>query len=106
MLRFFIHYGFHFIVPFIIGYLFFKKSFLKVSLLLILGILIDFDHLLANPIYDSTRCSIAYHPLHSYIAIIIYIFLFSIKKTRLLGLALLLHILADTVDCVLLFLKI
>ena len=106
MLRFFIHYGFHFIVPVLIAFFCFKKKFLKVSFFLILGILIDLDHLLANPIYDSTRCSIAFHPLHSYAGIVVYIMLFYFKKTRILGLALLLHILADTIDCLLLYLKV
>lgn len=105
MLRFSIHYGLHFLLPFALAFLFFKKDFFKVVTILILGIIIDIDHLLANPIFDSHRCSINFHPLHSYIAIILYLFLFGFKKTRIIGLALLLHILADTVDCMLLSLE-
>lgn len=63
------------------------------------GLLIDLDHLLANPIFDSNRCSIGFHPLHSNLAIGIYILLLFPKKTRLIGLGLIIHILADTIDC-------
>ena len=99
MIRFIVHYGIHFIVPFIIAFTFYKKEFLKVIFILLSAILIDLDHLLANPIYDPNRCSINFHLLHTYPFIIIYSLLFISKKTRLFGMALLLHILADTVDC-------
>jgi hypothetical protein len=61
--------------------------------------LIDIDHLLANPIFDTSRCSINFHPLHSYYAIVIYIFMLIPNKTRILAIGLLIHILADSVDC-------
>ena len=61
--------------------------------------LIDLDHLLANPIFDPNRCSINFHPLHSYIAIGFYFLLSIWKRTRVFGIGLLLHILADTIDC-------
>ena len=99
MLRFISHYGIHFIVPILIGYGFFKKDRLKITLILLSGLIIDLDHLLATPIFDANRCSIGFHPLHSVWAIGIYAFLFLFKKTRLIGLALLIHIVADTVDC-------
>ena len=99
MLRFFLHYGIHFLLPVIIGLLFFKDNRLKVILILLAGILIDLDHLLATPIFDSNRCSIGFHPLHTYWATIFYVLLLSWKKTRIFGLALLIHILADLVDC-------
>ena len=68
---------------------------------MILGMLIDLDHLLATPIFAPNRCSINFHPLHSYYAIAIYILLLIPKKTRLIGLGLVIHILADSVDCLL-----
>lgn len=100
-LKFFIHYGFHFIVPIFIAYIFYNKQWKKVYFILIAGIIIDLDHILASPIFDPNRCSITFHPLHSYYAIGLYSILFFFKKTRVLGLALLLHILADTIDCIL-----
>lgn len=103
MLRFVFHYGIHFLVPVLIGLVFFKENRIRIILILLAGIFIDIDHLLASPIFDSNRCSIRFHPLHSYLAIGGYFVLFIVKKTRILGLALLIHILADLVDC--LFLK-
>jgi hypothetical protein len=102
MLRFGIHYGIHFLIPILIGFLFFKENRLWVVLILLSGIAIDLDHLLAIPIFDPMRCSIGFHPLHSYIAIGFYTVLTAVKKTRIYGLALLIHILADLVDCALL----
>ncbi|WP_245201476.1 DUF6122 family protein [Saonia flava] len=99
MIRFCIHYGIHFLVPIAIGFLFFKENRTRVILILLLGILIDLDHLLATPIFDPGRCSINFHPLHSYWIIpLSFLFLF-FKKTRILGLALTIHILADQADC-------
>ena len=66
---------------------------------MLLGMLIDLDHLLATPIFDSNRCSINFHPLHSYYAIAVYILLVMPKLTRLIGLGLIIHIIADSVDC-------
>ena len=64
----------HFLVPGIIAYIFFRKRWKKVWLIFILTMLIDLDHLLATPIFDATRCSINFHPLHSYYAIFSYFF--------------------------------
>lgn len=93
------HYGIHFGLPLVFALLFFKTHWLKAYGIMILGMLIDLDHLLANPIFDSNRCSINFHPLHSYYAIAIYVILLLPKKTRLIGLGLVIHIIADTVDC-------
>lgn len=100
MLRFFLHYGIHFLVPIAIGLLFFpKEKRFQTILILLSGILIDVDHLLADLIFDPNRCSIGFHPLHSYWAIGIYAMMLIPKKTRIFGLAFLIHILADSVDC-------
>ena len=66
---------------------------------MLLGFLIDIDHLLATPIFSPNRCSINFHPLHSYYAIAVYIVLLMPKKTRIIGLGLVIHIIADTIDC-------
>jgi hypothetical protein len=98
-LKFLIHYGLHFVVPLIISLLFFKKNWKFTYVVFLLSMLIDLDHLLANPIFEPNRCSINFHPLHSYIAIGFYVLGVFFKKTRILSLALLLHILADYIDC-------
>lgn len=103
MIRFALHYGIHFVVPIAIGLFFFKENRLKIILVLLAGIVIDIDHLLANPIFDPERCSIGFHPLHGFWAIGLYFGLLFFKKTRLFGIALLIHIVADTMDCLLLF---
>ena len=96
-----IHYGLHFSLPLIIALFLFKNQWKKAYVIMILGMLIDLDHLLATPIFAPNRCSINFHPLHSYYAIAIYILLLIPKKTRLIGLGLVIHILADSVDCLL-----
>ncbi|OIQ23035.1 DUF6122 family protein [Lacinutrix sp. MedPE-SW] len=99
MLQPIIHYGIHFIVPLFVARLFFKQQWKKAYLIMFLGILIDLDHLLATPIFQANRCSIGFHVLHSYYLIPLYAALVLPKKTRLIGLALIIHIIADTVDC-------
>ena len=61
--------------------------------------LVDLDHLLSNPIYDSNRCSIGYHPLHEPIAIAVYGILCGFPKLRLLGIGLIIHMGLDSADC-------
>ncbi|MCM4165320.1 MULTISPECIES: DUF6122 family protein [unclassified Arenibacter] len=99
MLRFCLHYGIHFILPVIIGLFFYKEHRLKIILILLAGIILDLDHLWADPIFDSNRCSINFHTLHMYWAIAGYFLLLFFQKTRVFGIAFLIHILADTVDC-------
>ena len=105
MARFLLHYGIHFLLPVLIGWFFYRGYRLQAILILLAGILIDVDHLFAAPVFDPCRCSIDFHPLHSYWAITLYILLFLIPKTRIFGLALLIHILADATDCILLLFK-
>ena len=93
------HYGIHFIGPFIIARIFYYKTWKSVYIIMFLGFLIDLDHLLANPIFNPNRCSINFHILHSYYAIAVYFILAFFKSTRLIGFGLLVHILADIVDC-------
>ncbi len=101
MLQFSLHYGLHIGLPLLIAFVFFKDYWLKAYGIMILGMLIDLDHLFANPIFDSNRCSINFHPLHSYYAIAVYFILLIPKKTRIFGIGLIAHIIADTVDCLL-----
>lgn len=99
VLRASIHYGLHFIFPGIIAYLFFRKNWKQVWLLFLLTMLIDLDHLLANPIFDATRCSINFHPLHTYYAGAVYFVLLFFKQTRVIAIGLLLHLITDWLDC-------
>jgi phosphatidylglycerophosphate synthase len=89
----------HFLIPGLIAFLFFKKNWKKVWAIFILTMLVDVDHLLATPLFSSSRCSINYHPLHSYYAILCYFFLLVPSKTRVIAIALLFHMLTDFIDC-------
>ena len=62
-------------------------------------IVVDLDHLLANPIYDSDRCSIGFHPLHQPVLIGLDLVLCLFPKTRLVGIGLVLHMALDSIDC-------
>lgn len=95
------HYGIHFLVPLLIAVFFYKSKWKIVFIILISTMLIDLDHLLANPIFDPNRCSINFHPLHSYYAITTYIIMLIPKKTRILAIGLCIHIIADYTDCLL-----
>ncbi|MFT5250084.1 MAG: hypothetical protein ACI93P_001819 [bacterium] len=68
---------------------------------MIATMLVDVDHLLARPIYAPNRCSINFHILHSYYAIVIYLILFYFKKFRIVSIGLLFHMLTDFIDCLL-----
>lgn len=97
--KFFIHYGFHFLIPLVIAVSFFKKKWIKVYLIFIGTMFIDLDHLFAIPIFDAGRCSINFHPLHTYYAAGAYIVMVIPKKSRILAIALLLHLFTDYLDC-------
>jgi len=99
MLEFSIHYGLHFIAPAFIAYFFYKDNWKKTWLIMLATMLIDIDHLLASPIFDATRCSINFHPLHTYYALGIYVLFLFFKKTRIIGIALVLHFATDLLDC-------
>ena len=61
--------------------------------------LIDLDHLLAIPLFDPERCSINFHPLHTYYAMAVYLGFLFFNKTRILGIGLVIHMIADATDC-------
>ncbi|SFZ93316.1 hypothetical protein SAMN05428642_10363 [Flaviramulus basaltis] len=101
MLQTLAHYGCHIFIPLIVALIWYKPKWKVAFLIMLSGMLIDLDHLLANPIFDPNRCSIGFHPLHSSFAITFYLFLLFPKKSRLLALGLVIHIIADLVDCAL-----
>ena len=94
-----LHVALHFLIPGLIAILFFKKRWRLSWLIMVLTMAVDLDHLMANPVYDPNRCSINFHPLHSYIAILLYSLMTAFPKTRLIGLGLLLHMGIDLGDC-------
>ena len=95
-----IHLGLHILVPFCVAWFFYKDCWLKAWLIMMLALIIDLDHLFADPIFDPNRCSINFHPLHTYPAIGICILMTVIPKIRLLGLGFLIHMVLDGIDCI------
>lgn len=95
----FIHYFLHFGFPLVIAWVFYRPQWLRAYVILLLTMLVDLDHLLANPVFDPCRCSIGFHPLHSYVAIAGYALLLIWPNTRLAGIGLLLHMVTDGIDC-------
>ncbi|WP_138429058.1 DUF6122 family protein [Fodinibius saliphilus] len=111
-----IHIALHFIVPLLVAFIFYAERWYSAALIMIITMLVDADHLLADPIYDPARCSIGYHPLHTIPAIIIYAILFVVplialrhsdsnlfpptaRILHLIGLGLLIHMALDGIDC-------
>ena len=99
-MRIFIHYFLHFGFPLLIALLFFRKDWKKVYIIFLATMLVDLDHLLAKPIFQANRCSINFHPLHTYYAMSIYVILLFLKRPfKLIGLGLVFHMLTDWIDC-------
>jgi hypothetical protein len=111
-----IHILLHFLVPWLIAVGFYRARWLGVTAVLWATMLVDLDHLLADPIYDPERCSIGFHPLHTTPLIGLYAVLFSLpwlagrafqpgrgsqvlRALHLVGLGLLVHMGLDGIDC-------
>jgi len=111
-----IHIALHFIVPLLVALVFYSSRWRNTTLILIATMMVDVDHLLADPIYDPDRCSIGFHPLHTTPAIAIYAALFVLpvvirrraggpelhpraRVIHLIGLGLLIHMALDGMDC-------
>jgi hypothetical protein len=93
-----VHYALHFLVPGLIAWVFFRKNWQYVWLIFLATMVVDLDHLLADPIFDPHRNSINFHPLHSYWAIGFYFVLLIPTKTRIVAIGLLFHMLTDFQD--------
>jgi len=94
-----VHITLHFIVPTLIAFLLYREIAIKAWLMMIATMVVDLDHLLAVPIYDPNRCSIGFHPLHSYVAIGIYFVLLFFPKLRIIAIGLIIHMALDFIDC-------
>ncbi|MBU1055847.1 MAG: hypothetical protein KKC46_18770 [Proteobacteria bacterium] len=94
-----IHICLHFLIPAIVAFLFFRRDWKSAYFIMISTILVDIDHLIANPIYDGGRCSIGFHPLHGFLPIVLYVALCFIPKLRYVGIGLVIHMALDSLDC-------
>jgi len=94
-----IHLLLHVVVPLLAARLFFGMRWLRAFLIMMATMAVDLDHLLATPLYDPNRCSIGFHPLHTWPAIIGYAVLTLPQPTRLIGIGLSIHMALDGIDC-------
>lgn len=111
-----IHIVLHFMAPLLVAYACYGQRWRSATLIMIATMVVDVDHLLADPIYDPDRCSIGFHPLHTVTAIAFYVALAVLPPImsrkarssgppsvawilRLVGLGLLVHMALDWIDC-------
>ena len=110
-----LHIVLHFVVPVAVALVFYRKRWMSTALILVATMIVDLDHLLANPVYDPGRCSIGFHPLHTALPLVVYGILFllpliakqvgiherrGIRTLHVIGLGLLIHMALDWSDCV------
>lgn len=110
------HIALHFIIPLLIALVFYRSQWRSTTMIMFATMLVDADHLLAEPIYDPDRCSIAFHPLHTWPAIVVYSGLFvvplvmsrrqeggsvqiAMRMSHLIGVGLVIHMILDGLDC-------
>jgi hypothetical protein len=89
----------HLVVPALAARLFWRRRWKRVAAALILMNLVDLDHLLATPVYDPGRCSLGFHPLHSWPAQVLWAGLAVWRPTRVVGVGALIHMALDGIDC-------
>lgn len=96
-----VHYSLHFLAPGIIAFVLFNEQWEMAWIIMILTMVVDVDHLLVKPMFDPNRCSIGFHPLHSYPAIVVYCLLLFIPNfyVQVAAFGLLLHMFTDWQDC-------
>jgi hypothetical protein len=94
-----IHIFLHFLAPALVVGIFFRRDWKRAYLVMAATMLVDVDHLLADPIYDPGRCSIGFHPLHGLFPILIYFLLCVIPKTRYVGIGLVIYMAPDSLAC-------
>jgi hypothetical protein len=64
-----LHILLHILVPFAVSRVLYRAHWKRAFVVMTMTMVVDFDHLLADPIYDPGRCSISTHPLHTLPAI-------------------------------------
>ena len=101
MERTIIHMTLHFLVPFMVAKTVWKENWFSPFIIMALTIAVDFDHLLADPIFDPNRCGLGFHPLHSWPAIAVYLVAIFSSRLRIVALGLLIHMGLDGIDCLL-----
>ena len=113
------HLVLHVLIPVVTARVLDPTRWRSAALLMLGTMLVDVDHLLADPIYDAQRCSIGFHPLHDIGPIAVYAAIavvagvgYRISSTRVsddesawrvpffLAAGLMIHMALDGLDCV------
>ena len=68
-----VHLVLHVLVPVVTARALDPTRWRSAALLMLGTMLVDVDHLLAEPIYDAQRCSIGFHPLHGLGPVAVYV---------------------------------
>lgn len=99
MLRIVLHAILHVAVPGAVARLAWRETWVRAWLVMLAVNLVDLDHLLADPLFDSNRCSIGFHPLHSWPVQFVWVAMALWPRTRLIGVGVLIHMALDAIDC-------
>ncbi len=97
-MRVILHIFLHFLTPFIVSVGVSRERWPVCFWPMAWTILIDLDHLFANPVFKANRCSIDFHVLHSWELVALSFFLIFFKKTRFIGAGLSIHYSLDAID--------
>ena len=95
-----VHYGLHFAAPGLLAWWLFRDRWKLAWGLMVATMLVDLDHLLADPVFDPNRMSVGFHPLHSYVAIAVYLAMLAVPRptVRMVAVGLLFHMVTDAQD--------
>jgi hypothetical protein len=99
MLRTSVHMALHVLAPAVVARIGFPRRWKMAWAIMAATMIVDLDHLLATPVFDPHRCSIGFHPLHTWPAMTLYLAMTVVPKTRLVGLGLVIHMVLDAIDC-------
>lgn len=99
-LREIVHYFLHLVFPVFIALIFFRNNWKKAYLIMLATMLVDLDHIFANPLFDPNRNSIGFHPLHTYPMIALYALgvIFLKGNYKIIAIGLLFHMFTDFQD--------
>ena len=98
---FFLHYGAHWLAPLALARIAAPALWLRFAAVMLAANAIDIDHLLADPIFDPDRCSIGFHPLHTWPAAAAYAVMLAVPRwwVRAFALGASWHLAVDWGDC-------
>ena len=106
------HLVLHGLVPLVVALVGYRSRWATACAVMLATMIVDVDHLLAEPVYDPERCSIGFHPLHTAPALVVYALLTltplairarprprAVWAAHLVGVGLVIHMVLDGLDC-------